>query len=723
MVLGTAAALLVWFLCGYMLFLNHRISGELTEHAWRTPTEIFSTVRDGAPIARVYGTDWRSTTPVEIDDLPEHVKNAFVAAEDVRFRRHFGIDLIGITRALFRNVRAGGIAEGGSTINQQLIKQKLLTNERTWRRKFVEAIMAIILDVRLTKDEILDAYLNEVYLGHFAGRPVYGIDEGARLYFSKSPKRLTADEAALLASIIRAPNRDTPDKRPDLARARRDIILKRMHERRWISKQELEAGLARGVELRRGSLPEPDFAFALAALRREVIREVGEKALRSGGLRIECEIDPRMQREAERATREGAARLKSRYAWIRATSRKKPLQVAILSVDPRSGGIRAIVGGSDPRVGGFDRTVQMRRQPGSAFKPFAFLAAIARKEATAASLLLDAPLEVQLSSGRVWEPHNYDERYRGRVTLREAFEKSLNVPTVRLTQRVGSSRVVRAAHDFGFESELEPVPALPLGVFEVTVRELTAAYTPFANLGTRVEPFLLQRVKSRKGKLLFEHRPQSKKVVAAAPAFVLHSLLRGVVKRGTASRLRNYGLGFVAGKTGTTSDYRDAWFVGYTPEIVTTVWVGFDDASPLRLSSAEAAIPIWGSYMREVPLTRDEVEAPEGVVRRQIDPSTGFLWQAGCPGPVSEVFLSGTAPTRRCPTGFAGRVIRKVFFESESFDEPAAITFDKARQWAAEVDRGRQDVENRLERLKRFFRGRDEEEAPPRKRRGKGKRE
>lgn len=704
MVLGTAAAILVWAACGYIGWLNHRISRELTDYVWRTPTEIYSTVGDRSkPFARVFGSDWRTTEPVDVAKLPEHVKNAFIAAEDVRFRRHFGLDVIGVARALSRNVRAGAITEGGSTINQQLIKQKLLTNERTWRRKITEAILAVILDVRLTKDQILDAYLNEVYLGHWQGRPILGIDEGARIYFSKRPEELRGSEAALLASIIRAPNRDTPDKRPDLARTRRDQVLRRMNERGWLDARQLALALQRPVEFNRGSLDGTDYAFALAALHRELLREIGPRAMRNAGLRIECEVDPRMQKEAERAASRGTQNLRARYSWIRSASRRQPLQVAILSVDPRSGGIRAVVGATDPSSGAFDRTIQMRRQPGSAFKTFAYLAAIDRREVTNATLLLDAPLEVELASGRRWEPRNYDENFRGRVTVREAFEKSLNVPAVRLTQRVGAGRVASIAERFGFDEELRPVPAISLGVFEVTVRELTAAYTPFANLGTRVEPFLLARVKNRDGRILFEHEPASKVVANRSSAYVVHSLLRGVVKRGTASRLKRYGLGFVAGKTGTTSDYRDAWFVGYTPDLVTTVWVGFDDGSPIRLSSAEAAIPIWGTYVRSIRVSHEEIEPPDGVVFRDIDPTTGFLWREGCPGPVDEVFLSGTAPTRHCPTGFTGRIIRRVFFDSEVFDEPPAITFDKAREWAAEVDRGRQDVENRLERLRRLF--------------------
>ena len=228
------------------------------------------------------------------------------------------------------------------------------------------------------------------------------------------------------------------------------------------------------------------------------------------------------------------------------------------------------------------------------------------------------------------------------------------------------------------------------------MRELTAAYTPFPNLGIRVEPFLLREVRDRAGKTLYAHELEQKRVADADATYILHTLLRGVVQRGTASRLKRYGLGYVAGKTGTTSDYRDAWFVGYTPDMVTSVWVGFDHGAPLRLSSGEAAIPIWGAYMSAIPHLHGEPRPPKGVTFRDIDPETGMLWQDGCPGPIREVFLDGTAPTHKCPAGFFGSIVRRVFFDRDNFDEPAAITFEQFRKWANEVDRSRQEVEGAL---------------------------
>ena len=688
-----------------VFLINRRVVRELAGRRWREPTTIVSAAH-GKPreLVRVYGSDWRPTPPVLLSELPPHVADAFIAAEDVRFRHHLGIDPIGIARALFANVRAGGITQGGSTIPQQIVKQRFLTNERTWKRKIVEGALSVALDVRFSKDDILELYLNDVYLGHSGGSPILGMDEASRLYFDKPPRALRIDEAALLAAMIRAPNRDNPEKRPDLAHARRDAVLAVMRDRGWITESERVAAVAHDADLDRGRLAERPFPYYLRALRAEVVKQVGVAKVVAGGLTITCEMDGDAQRAAERAARSGAAGLESRFSWIRAQSRKDPLQVAILSVDPRSGGIRALVGGTNFQRSSFDRTSQMRRQPGSAFKPFAYLAAIAAKRATTATLLLDAPVKVRLGGDEVWEPQNYDEQFRGRVSLREAFERSLNVPTIRLTNDIGLTRVKRTAETFGF-SDVRAVPAMPLGVGEVSMRELTAAYTPFPNLGERVEPYLLTRVVARGGKTLFVHEPaKRKRVVDASSAYVMHSLLRGVVRRGTATRLRRYGLGYVAGKTGTTNDYRDAWFVGYTADMVTSVWVGFDHGAPLRLSSSEAAIPIWGSYMRVIPHEPADPKAPPGVTFRDIDPESGMLWRDGCPGPIREVFLDGTAPTHACPRGMLGRIIRRVLFNEDHFDEPPAITFEKFRRWAAEADRNRQQVEGAFDRLRRWFR-------------------
>lgn len=441
----------------------------------------------------------------------------------------------------------------------------------------------------------------------------------------------------------------------------------------------------------------------MEAVRRQAQREIGKRKVERGGLRIWTEIDPRMQREAERAVRQGRSSLARSHSWIRKATATRPLQVALLSMDPHTGGIRAVINGAVPRDP-LERTSQMYRQPGSAFKTFVYLAAIARKEATPASLLLDEPLKIELDSGQTWEPRNYDSRFRGRVSVREAFESSLNIPAVRLMSEVGERPVVQLAKRSGFDERFPSVPALPLGVVEVTVKELTAAYTIFPGAGRRTEPFLISRIENHGGKTLWQHkRSKPVDVVNPAAAYVTHSLLRGVVRRGTASRLSRYDAGFAAGKTGTTNDYRDAWFVGYARDNVTTVWVGFDDGTPLRLSSSAAALPIWGTYMGRIPVDRKELPEPDGITWRKIDPETGLLWRSGCEGPRTEVFLEGTQPRRHCPRGWVGRIFRKVL-EQEGYEEPSVITLEEVREFAEEVDRTRRAFESGLESVRRVLR-------------------
>lgn len=696
-IFASLIVLAIYLYAGAVGLSYWRMSNRLLHQQWRTPTEIVTRDDPDEVFLRVYGEEWRTSEPVLIEDLPDHVTGAFVSAEDVRFRKHPGLDPIGIARALVTNVKAGGVSQGGSTITQQLVKFSVFSNERTYTRKLLEAPLAVHLDRKLSKNEILEAYLNEVYLGHADGRAVRGIDEAAPLYFDKPATELTAAEAALMAAIIRAPNRDTPEKRSELAKRRRDAVLATMRDEGFIDEAEYESSVASDARFRRGKLENrAQYRWYLRALRNEVIERIGEDEIRKGGLRIVASIDPSMQRSAELAATQGIARLEGYHSWIRNPESGEALQVAIMSMSPFDGAVTAMVGGVDSE---FDRTRLMRRQPGSAFKPFVYYPAIADGSITPGTLIEDQPFEIDLGGGSSWSPQNYDERYRGRVTVQRAFESSLNVPAVRIAEDVGRGEVIRTAHQFGIEEDLDDVPALALGVGEVTVREMTAAYTVFPNLGVRSEPWLAGRIE-RDGNLLYEHEPEARKVSEPAAAYVMHSLLRGVVERGTARRLHRYGLGYVAGKTGTTSDYRDAWFVGYSPETVTTVWVGFDDGSPLRLYSNEAALPIWGRYMNDFEPKKRRLDPPSGVEIVKIDPETGYLWQRGCPGPVEAAFLEGTTPTRRCPRGFFGDRAREWMLDPDRMDEPGAVTLEKFRKMADELEQGRRSVRRGLRGLR-----------------------
>jgi penicillin-binding protein 1B len=651
-----------------------RVLTELRPGSWRTPTEIVD--HNGKTFLSVYGSEWRVTQPVVLSELPDHVPNAFLAAEDVRFRRHLGVDPLGIGRAALRNVAARGVAQGGSTITQQLAKNQFLTTERTFTRKAIEAVLAVLIEVRLSKDEILEAYLNDVYLGHRDGRSILGLDEAARAYFNKAPKNLNAAEAALLAGMIRAPNRDNPNERAKVAKDRRDAVLGVMLDRGWISKEEHDTAVGRRVRFRPGTLQRAPHPYLIAALRAEIAEELGARRLRGGPMKINTSIDADMQKAAETAVRGGTSRLRGRYSWLR---RKDPLQAAILSVDPATGGIRALVGGSDFRKSQFDRTRRMRRQPGSAFKPFTYAAAIAAKDITPATVVEDKPVEIQLARNDIWRPQNYDQRFRGRVTVREAFEKSLNAPAVRIADEVGVKRVANILDDAGVEGELSDTPALALGVDDVSMRELVGAYTIFPNLGIRTEPHLIDSIESASGRRVYRFKQRKREIIDPEVAFVVHSLMRGVVQRGTASDLSHLGLGHIAGKTGTTNDYRDAWFVGYAPDLLTAAWVGFDDGTPLRISSAEAALPIWAAFMSRAAHQRSELLPPDGVSVVAIEPASGLRWRSGCGDRFEEAFITGTEPEAEC----RGRVQRPPI--TLAFQEPPVITPEQSQEWSAEI--------------------------------------
>src|SRR5687767_1214691 len=443
---------------GTFSWYGYRVFTELKPGSWNSPTEILD--RNGRTLVALYGSEWRVAEPVVLAELPDHVPNAFLAAEDSRFRSHIGIDPIGVGRAAVTNVRAGGVAEGGSTITQQLAKTRFLSNERTLTRKFVEAGLALLIELRLSKDEILEAYLNEVYLGHRDGREVRGLGEAARLYFGKSAKNLSVADAALLAGMIRAPNRDNPDERAKIAKQRRDAVLNVMATKGWITAEQKNKAEAADAEFRPGTRRTRPHPFLVAAIRQEFVDRIGRRQLNQGGLQIHTAVDQSMQVAAERAVRVGTQRLRSGHSWLR---KKKPLQGALLSVEPSSGGIRALVGGSNFRTSQFDRTRRMKRQPGSAAKPFTYAAAIQDRRLTAASIVDDAPIEITLARNNVWKPENYDQQFRGQVTVREAFEKSLNVPAIRVASNIGPDKIEDVMHEAGIEGDMSNTPAIALG--------------------------------------------------------------------------------------------------------------------------------------------------------------------------------------------------------------------------------------------------------------------
>jgi penicillin-binding protein 1B len=606
--------------------------------------------------------------PVPLASMPKHLVQAVMAAEDHRFYEHHGVDVRAVARAVWVNLRRGQVAQGGSTLTQQLVKNLVLTPKRTWGRKVQEAAIAVSLERRYSKDEILSAYLNGIYLGQHGGFAVYGMGAAARSFFGKDVERLSLGEAATLAGIIRAPNTYSPMQHADRARDRRNAVLRQMRELGMLDDKALARATQERLVVQRGNAINALGPYFADWVRGQVEQVQPADESSSSGLRIYTTLSPVLQRAAEAALVRGLDRLEGQYKALRRTDPATRLQGAIVALDPRTGEIRAMVGGRDYGQSQFNRVVQARRQPGSAFKPFVYLAALGQgprgepPNFTPASLLEDRPLTIGTGKN-AWTPRNYDNRYEGTVTVRRALEQSLNAATVWMAETVGYDTIIRVAREAGFTSPMDPVPALALGSFEVTPIELASAFGALASSGDRLRPSGIRAVVDREGGVSELHVARSPGL-RAEEAFLVTHILRGVIDRGTGASARALGVeGPVAGKTGTTNEGRDTWFVGYTPRLVALVWVGFDQRDVLRLSGAQAALPIWADFMRTalqvVPPSLPE--PPPSITFRDIDAGNGKLATSWCPVVIHEAFLASTEPQDSCPDHGPAAAVRSFF--------------------------------------------------------------
>ncbi len=586
---------------------------------------------------------------LKLADYPRHVVAAVLAAEDSRFATHPGIDPLGLLRAVWVNFRGGGVRQGGSTITQQLAKNLFLSPERTFTRKINETVLALILEARMTKQEILEAYLNNVYLGQSESIAIYGIGQGARAFFGKEVRDLTVQESATIAGLIHSPNADSPLRHADRARARRDQVLQLMAENSWITAEELAAARAEPLRLQKRFNQPLEAPFFVDEVLRRIAR-MGYDTSVVRGLAIYTSLDLETQHLAERALATGLENLERTYSRLtKATS--DPLEGAIVVLESQTGYVRGLAGGRDFARSQFNRVTRSKRQPGSAFKPFVYLAAIDEPNGgvTPATVLHDEPIVIR--AGRdAWSPENYDGRYVGEVTVRSAIEDSRNVPTVELAQRIGIGRVAELAQSAGL-GEFPELPAIALGSVEVSLIDLVGAYTVFPNQGSIVRPALIRAVVAEGGEVLYRDRLRAKRVATAAASFVTSHLLEGVVEEGTGAAVRRLGITQpVAGKTGTTNEAKDAWFIGYSPDLISGVWVGFDDGTPVGLTGAKAALPIWVAFMREGLKAYGDrpFQVPSGVVFRDVDRHSGLLASFTCPESVHEAFIVGTEPAVTC---------------------------------------------------------------------------
>jgi penicillin-binding protein 1A len=641
------------FLVGSVRWLQHDLPPPSALREFRTPL-----------VTRVYDANGELITeffvekrvPVPLSSVSPDFVDAILAVEDRRFKQHWGIDLSGVIRATLRDLRARRRAEGGSTITQQLARNVFLTPEKTWPRKLKEALLALRIERLYSKDEILELYLNQICFGHGA----YGVEAASQLFFGKHADELTLAESALLAGIPRRPARYSPFDHPDAALARRDVVLKAMVETGCLAADEAEAAAHEQLTVRAPERAPNEAPYFIEEIRRQIEGRYGPDFIYHEGVSIHTTLDLNLQRIANRVLEQGLVTLEAIYDLEEARDtetdslRSGPptyLQGALVCIDPRTGAVRAMVGGRDFQASQFNRATQARRQPGSAFKPFVYTAAI-DNGFTPADMILDSPIVVETPED-IWRPANYDERFLGPTDIRTGLALSRNLMAVRLLRQVGTRTVISYARRMGIKSPLEDVLSLALGSCGVNLIEITSAYGVFANGGVRAEPFLISQIHDQDGTPIFGAQPWEEVALTPQTTCVMVSMLESVVDAGTARRTRALGFTLPAGgKTGTTNDFTDAWFIGFTPSLVCGVWVGFDELRPIAdgASGAVAALPVWAAFMKEATEGEPPLEFPEppGIVRRVICVETGLLATDACPEQREDIFIAGTEPTVPC---------------------------------------------------------------------------
>ena len=604
-------------------------------------------------ITSIYNNEMEDRVPVSLNAVPKPLVDAIVATEDRDFFKHEGISLRGIARAAVNDIRRGTLAEGGSTITQQLVKNLFLSPERRFSRKAVEALMAVLLEARYTKEEILEAYLNVIYLGNNGSVQMLGVEQASEVYFGKKVTYLSLPEAATLAGMIHQPNVLSPLKYPERAKGRRDVVLGLMVQQGKITRLDYDAAVASPLSVTRFPKTSRSAPFFIDLVMKELHETYVDTQLKTEGLRIFTTLDTIMQRSAEQALDRGIADLNRRYRHIRTS--EVPLEGVVITIQPGSGYVKALVGGRNYSKTQFNRAIQARRQPGSLFKPFVYVTAMdparGQQAFTAATVLDDEPIAIP-SGNAVWRPQNYDNRFHGRVSVRKALALSYNIPAVRAAVDAGVPNVIRTAANIGVHSKLQPYPSISLGSFEVTPLEIAYAYSVFANLGVKAEPVSILAVVQRDGTVKETRNVKMRRVAPASVCYVMNDVLKDVFNYGTAARARDMGFEHAyAGKTGTTSNYRDAWLIGYSPRILSLVWIGFDDGRTVRLAGGEACLPIWTAHMNRIDGLVPDVDwrRPEDVIEREVDPLSGMLATPYCPETRGEIFVEGTEPQQVCP--------------------------------------------------------------------------
>ena len=626
----------------------------------------------------------RSAVPLA--KIPRHLVNATIATEDRSFYQHWGVDLWGVARAAMTDLLHRRRAQGGSTITQQLARNRFLTHERTWSRKLKETALAIEIERHYTKDEILQLYFNQIYFGEGA----YGVEAASKTFFGKPLRELTLPECALIAGVPANPSHYSPRRRPTAAKARRAKVLRNMLTTGAITQVEFDNAMSAPLGVTPVRYSNDNAPYFVEMVRLHLDEKYGSNAVYEGGLKVYTTLDADLQQIAERALEKHVASLeadlksKSTLATYsppaagtdaqRTSSATPYLQAAIVAIDPRTGYLRALVGGRNWNHSNFNRATQAMRQPGSAFKPFVYTAAM-DNGFHPTDVIVDEPVSFPGAAGELYQPQNYDQRFRGAVTLRYALQQSINIPAIKLLRKVGTSLVASYARRMGIRSPVGQNLSLALGSSEVTLIELTTAYGVFANRGIRNDPLFVLKVEDKSGNVLEKNSPRPVEVLSEETASVMTSMLRSVMDHGTGygARARGFTLP-AAGKTGTMDEYRDAWFVGYIPSLVCGVWVGHDEKKVIGpgMTGTRAALPIWTNILIGATRGRPVEDFPEpaGTTTRQVCAETGMLATDACPSVTSETFEEGAEPSEPC-SSHPGRPLQVPPAPPQAGNEPA----------------------------------------------------
>jgi penicillin-binding protein 1B len=617
-----------------------------TNHLWLEPELV----------TNLFSADREKRRPVAFSELPKHMVDALVSVEDKRFWKHTGMDLIRMAKAAYVDLKEGRKEQGASTITMQLARSFWLDQDKTFQRKIAEIFLTMELERRFSKEQILEFYANEVYLGRRGSFSIHGLGEAARAYFGKDIRKITVPEAATLVAMIQRPSYFNPFRYPERVKDRRDLALQLMHTNGYLDAQQYAEAIRTPLVVTPGETESSDAPYFVDLVNDDLQGKFQDWDFATNNYRVYSTLDLELQHAAVEAVQESIAELDKQLRRSRGKRKGQMPQVALVALDPYTGGIRALVGGRSYSDSQLNRALA-KRQPGSAFKPFVFATALNQGAVggrrgdvvTAASTFLDEPTTFMFNK-QPYEPANFHDQYYGTVTVRRALAKSLNIPTIKAAEKAGYESVAETVRAAGIKSPVMGTPSLALGSYEVTPLELAEAYTIFANRGIHVERNFVNAIRDRKNRHVYTNEPKGNVVLDERVAYIMTNLMEEVMTSGTAAGARSKGFKVpAAGKTGTS---RDGWFAGYTSNLLAVVWIGYDDNAEFEMEAARSALPVWTNFMKRAHALRQYSDAkpfhaPKGVVKANIDPNTGLLAGPGCASRV-EYFIEGTQPRSVC---------------------------------------------------------------------------